>query len=498
MKKLMFLLLLIFISLNIIAQKVINVKQFGAKGNGVSNDTRAIQRAVEYLSSDSMGIIYFPTGVYNISSYIKTKNYLENFCIKLHSNLSFVGDGANSILRIANHLFDNKDTAANAHLFYGSNVKNISFSNFVIDMNGSKNMVPKNVIKNHSAIFCNYGENFKINNLTIKNCSGTNMLNIMGRGKNLFIENCQFINGGNYVGVPKPNKNQVDFSFIYSEWDSTIIKDNLIQQENIEIGLGNYCGGIELHGNNSEAAENVIKGCWPAIYITSNMGILKNVTIEKNIMKDCVTGVSFWINFEMQNIVIKNNIINLTETENAKNIFCTGISIPNGNMNEYNYRFANAASVFGLEITGNAIEADSMKTLSIGMLLHSIHQCEISENTIKKMNYGGIVLQGSKWGIDSVNIENNTFVGFMENKHPTAVAGYIIVTDTRAQKRNESDLFKNILVSNNAFIGNVDVVKSKNFYGAFIVLPKEMKNSIKFVNNQFTNNGENIHWVETN
>lgn len=496
MNKLISSILIGFISLNINAQRVINVKQFGAKGNGISDDVQAIQRAINYVSSDSFSIIYFPKGVYNISSYTKTQNYLENFCIKLHSNLSFVGEGHNSILRIANHLFDKKDTAANAHLFYGSKVKNVSFANFVIDMNGSKNMVPKNVIKNNSAIFCNYGENFRINNLTIKNCSGTNMLNIMGKGKNLLIENCQFINGGNYVGVPKPNKNQVDFSFIYSEWDSTIVKKNSIEQKNIEIGLGNYCGGIELHGNNSEAFENVIKGCWPAIYISSNMGILKNVTIEKNKMFQCVAGVSFWINFEMRNIVIKNNVINLAETKNSKNVFCTGIIIPNGNMKEYNYRLANAAPVFGLIITGNTIDADSMKTLSMGMLLHSIHHCEISGNTVKQMNYGGIVLQGSKWGTDSVNIENNTFIDFRENKHPTAVAGYIIATDTR--KENRSDLFKNIFVANNKFIGNIEVVKSKNFYGAFIALPKEMKNSIKFVNNQFTNNDKNIHWVETN
>src|SRR6185437_15792974 len=497
MKKLPYLLFVIFFSIQIMAQKVINVKQFGAIGNGISNDTRAIQRAIDYLPSDSIVIIYFPKGIYNIASYTKTQNYLENFCIKLHSNLSVVGDGSNSVLRIANHLFDSKDTAANAHLFYGSNAKNISFSNFVVDMNGSENMVPKNVIKNHSAIFCNYGENFKLNHVTIKNCSGTNMLNIMGKGKNLLIENCQFINGGNYVGVTNPNQNQVDFSFVYSEWDSTNVIDNLIEQVNRKIGLGNYCGGIELHGNNSKAFKNVIKGCWPAIYITSDMGILKNVTIEKNTMKDCVSGVSFWINFKMKNIVIKSNFINLSETPNTRNIFCAGINIPNGNMNESNYKLANTAPIIGLQIIGNTIEANSMKTLSIGMLLHSIHRCEISGNTIKKVNYGGIVLQGSKWGTDSVNIENNTFVGFRENKHPTAVAGYIVATDTRIQTLTEKELFKNILVSNNNFIGNTEVVKSKNFYGAFIALPKKMRNSIKFVGNQFINNDKNIHWIDT-
>lgn len=135
---------------------------------------------------------------------------------------------------------------------------NIIISNLMIDMNGANNLVPEKVIKNHSAIFTTYGRNYYIHDITIMNCSGTNRVNIIGKGTSLVIENCKFINGGNYVGSIVPNKNQVDFSFIYSEWESITISKNIIQQKDIDIGLGNYTGGIELHGSNSLASGNYL------------------------------------------------------------------------------------------------------------------------------------------------------------------------------------------------------------------------------------------------
>ena len=68
-------------------EKTVNVKAFGAKGDGVADDTRAIQAAIDHAKAGEK--IYFPPGIYDVS----------NFVVKNRSGLSFTGDGRQSIIR---------------------------------------------------------------------------------------------------------------------------------------------------------------------------------------------------------------------------------------------------------------------------------------------------------------------------------------------------------------------------------------------------------------
>lgn len=67
----------------------VNVKDFGAVGNGIHDDTEAIQNAINSLNS---GIIYFPKGTYIISSSIKVN--------KPFINLLGSGRGSTTIKKI--------------------------------------------------------------------------------------------------------------------------------------------------------------------------------------------------------------------------------------------------------------------------------------------------------------------------------------------------------------------------------------------------------------
>lgn len=44
---------------------VINVKDFGAKGDGINDDTSAIQSAIDDVFTKGGGVVFFPTGTYN-------------------------------------------------------------------------------------------------------------------------------------------------------------------------------------------------------------------------------------------------------------------------------------------------------------------------------------------------------------------------------------------------------------------------------------------------
>lgn len=220
------------------------------------------------------------------------------------------------------------------------------------------------------------------------------MIDIKGAGTGLLIDSCNLNNGGNYIGSDKPNSNQTDFSFIYSEWDSTTVTNNNIVQNNIDIALENYTGGIELHGSHSNAFNNIIKGCWPAIYITSSREDLQNVTISNNKMIDCVKGISFWVIHAMNRIFIKNNKISLTYTRSEKINMSAGIEMPNGNAQLYKAKLANAAPVTEVIISNNFITSNisaNTELKTAGMLLHSLQHSIIEGNTITKMNYAGII-----------------------------------------------------------------------------------------------------------
>lgn len=73
---------LILVRLNILRSYVYNVKDYGAKGDGVTDDTEAIQRASDVCRNAGGGRVYVPRGTYLISA-----------PIVLYGNSQFIGDG---------------------------------------------------------------------------------------------------------------------------------------------------------------------------------------------------------------------------------------------------------------------------------------------------------------------------------------------------------------------------------------------------------------------
>lgn|GEM_PF-2248874 len=480
------------------AQKIVNIRDFGATGKGLEDETQYLQKAIDEAAKFPGSIVFLPKGIYLLKSFTITNNYLENYILRLADNITIKGEGQNSVIKLANHLFDKRDINANAHVFYGLNLKNVRLDNFLIDMNGRNNLVPKGTLKNYSSIFSKRGNNLIIENIVIKNSAGRTMINIMGAGKNLHINNNNFINGGPYVGNQTLNPNQNDFSFLYSEWDSTTISNNIICQDNVKAALTNYNGGIEIHGSNSLVNNNHITGCWPGLYITSSMSnTLENVAVVNNVFNDCAVGISFWIIQPMENIRIQYNKIGLRNPTQNDHQLVTGILIPNGNSTEYSISFANASFNSHLFIDSNYIFAKEMKNPSQGISVHSVHNSVISNNLISGMNYAGISIAGSIWGIDSLKIKKNTFSGFLPNNHKSLVGGFFVITDTYSKTQKKAKGFKNIEISDNRAINNLNFLNSKtNVYNGFIALPQKLMNQVIRKNNDFGNT-KDFHTVIT-
>lgn len=86
-----------------IGDSPITPQDFGAKGDGVSDDTVAIQTAIDYLDSIGGGVLYMPPGVYLVSGSRSSETF-SNFgasvpantgCIILRNGVSIIGAGRN-------------------------------------------------------------------------------------------------------------------------------------------------------------------------------------------------------------------------------------------------------------------------------------------------------------------------------------------------------------------------------------------------------------------
>jgi polygalacturonase len=86
--KIVFLCLSAFFAIQLQAQAVYSVRDFGAKGNGKTVDTKAIQAAIDKAASTGGGVVLFPPGQY-VSGSIILKDYItlrfENGSILLGS-----------------------------------------------------------------------------------------------------------------------------------------------------------------------------------------------------------------------------------------------------------------------------------------------------------------------------------------------------------------------------------------------------------------------------
>jgi hypothetical protein len=112
--------------LNKKTEDVINIKEFGAKGDGVTDDSDAIQNAINSLSENG-GTIIFPKGVYLISK-----------PLKLYSDIVIEGN---------NSIFKASDNGWTDYLFRGIlelvGVSRVVIRNLFIDHNCSASTNPK-------------------------------------------------------------------------------------------------------------------------------------------------------------------------------------------------------------------------------------------------------------------------------------------------------------------------------------------------------------------
>lgn len=210
----------------------INVKNYGAVGDGRTNDYPYLKAAVSALNTKKNGILFFPKGNYYIQNYISKENEISDIVFDNCDQISIIGEGAKitvngAIYRKADHITHNgkykySDTKTVMPILL-RNCQNVTITGIEIDgqvnkiknapgiaeapghligIYGSKNVTLENLSLHHAMCDGLYiahsanrtSENIQAKNVVVSNC-GRQGMSIVGLLKGSFFD-CVFKDTG--------------------------------------------------------------------------------------------------------------------------------------------------------------------------------------------------------------------------------------------------------------------------------------------------------------
>ena len=232
----------------------VSVKDFGAVGDGVTNDTDAFNKAIAASLN-----IYIPPGTYLLSptaTWASTLIYLGiNTGNPARTGLNIRGAGVgNTTLKLGNSV------GASVLMFGSGNTDNLvdmTFSDFTIDLNGANNNI--GTIYNNAFYFYSPCTDIKFERLYIKNAAGQQTIRVgncetsgvAGFGNNITVRGCTFDTFG-LGGGWSTN----DISVLYIQADNVKIIDNIFTNPVFTFNPAKGHTAIEVNG----ATSTIIRG----------------------------------------------------------------------------------------------------------------------------------------------------------------------------------------------------------------------------------------------
>ncbi len=189
----------------------IYVSNFGAVGDGVTDDTLSISAAIDYANSQGGGTIYFHAGTYKLATTSSDGTVSAHFHLTDMQDINFVGYGA--VLQSTY-----SSTSSPAILFDCNGVRRVNFEGF--DIVGTFSRALSVVSQYSIGTFFMRSQNRDAESISIKNIRASNVYDFLTCGqppaggyrvRNFSVENCFAVNG--YYGLSFQN-NGDNFSAI--------------------------------------------------------------------------------------------------------------------------------------------------------------------------------------------------------------------------------------------------------------------------------------------
>lgn len=396
----------------------VNVKTFGAKGDGISNDFPAFKSAIEYLGTIGGGTIFFPD---------PNSTYLLNPTgmfmggtkpITLSSNIEYLRlTGDNSKIKL-------DDGLSFSSFIHGFNKELVfKIDNLYFDGNATNNPhntgATGNPRDNAHRLIEVYCKEVTIESTTFYDFHGVNIV-VADRHPDLKSNEksiCQFINNKiERFGYDSSNSIH-DSSALYSHVDYNSTEDGhyILATGNIFEGDSNtsysnaYCA-MELGGKNVICTNNITKSFYIGVIIAHQF-VNDSIIITNNSFTDCSQGVTLWSYKNGGNILS-------TDTGGLSNVKI------NNNIIKVGLEYWKSRAVY------------SSYTFNGGLVTHE---------------YAGITTTGNLYrDIKNIDIENNTITYDISNAPTSPSYNAIQIAEFTLSDPNLKLTFENIRI-----VGNV-------------------------------------------
>ena len=467
-----------------IAKRSELVTSFGAIPNDGSDDTAAIQKAIDTVADKGGGSLMFPPGTYNISIQRQGK-YLQ--ALKLRSGVRLAASTTKgATLKLADRQGNYESLMGTAE--YGTPLTDFVITGLTIDSNGQNNPViaPEGSGGQVSADFGDdkiflpravlrvyVGKRIAIDRTRFTNQTAVWSVAVNGtldRMTDVAITNSRFDNvGGNAVDY--------DHSSIYTQGSRMLVAKNSFVSRGA--GTKGARTAIEIHGSDQTVSGNTINGYANAINVTGvGTPVSQRQLYQDNIITGVNTGFTLWYSIPkggnpdrpaLQNVTIRRNTVNI----NADSWLAPGIVSNKGPSAGILLDPNSDAPIQDLTIADNRINFVNAKPISYehdrfssGIALWKythpnvpIDRLSISGNRITNAPGAGIWSNAALGGAGSSRIENNTIVNparsnrLSEDNSGLSHAGIYL----QANSKN-----KNLRIERNTI---VDTLKPRLKYG---------------------------------
>ena len=463
--------------------KIVSVINFGAKGDGVTNDAPAIQSAVDAVAQAGGGTVLVPAGTYLLDYPRPLPNSMFSLLI-VKSNVDITGEDSNgqsrSIFKVANDL-NGQQTALNNPQAWafpqflvmspGPQINSPSnalshahFSNLTIDLNGSHNgygpmPVGATVRAGHyNTAFMARGitNDITFDGMTFLNAPGGQVVQFArGTTGNWSSDIHLRHNTVHNVADAVPGNAETDHSSFFIQANNWSVEDNTF----INDTPSNVATAIEFYGSNGTVTGNHITNYDTGMNVVAETYDLQ-ATISNNMIENPIFGLDMWIFGKayllpntppptIRDTSISNNTIHIRDTSDRAAIYAN---------NTY-FDVAPENLVIKNNILGQLGTPLGKSSIPSGIVLTKGHTVSITGNTFSNLGGRGLSLNGM---FDSVLISGNTSQDVGQGNNPSHPATPKDYSQGMTLLAGGTDQITHVCLENNTLISHSSDMATTN------------------------------------